>query len=845
MRSYMVLPIVLAIVVIVVIAVIVFMPSSNFDGKRSGAAAPPGSEQAASKDLQPGQQEGADSTAAPTGVEKKGATAGESPSALGEGGIVSGANATKTPLASAPGASSGISSASGASPTAGAQASGNIPLIQAIGGVVNDTKGFPLYNVRVEAAGYPSIVTANDGRFKIDGVKEQTITLTASREGYQTLRMDGARTGSMQLTLVLVKNGSLAGRVIDQFNEPVSAARIAMKTLEGIWSVELNADPGGRFEVTNAPDKTIHIQASQEGYTDEGEGSKEIQPPFSQEAILQLKQPAFSISGRVVMRDSNQGVARFNLSAKQQDAGSDRKVLTAVTDGSGYYQFEDLIRGSYLVSSLAKENASLNVVIPVDEDFKSVRVYEWDAKNIDFKAVSGRTIRGTVVDQNNRPISGANVTIAKLESVSAVSGSDGRFTISGAPVLTEQSPNYITLQLYATHPDYGAGLSDPLPNESAGQQLSDITITLHGNASLQGSVVDQRSVGVADAAVILQDLIQSKILETRTDASGAFVFDKVSTSDKPIAMFRGTHSLTVAKQGYAQSNQEVVLSAGQQQSITVKLQSSGTIQGRITDNSGKPLAGVQAKALHSQGGTTTAVSDAYGQYILPSLADGAYDLLFRLESSPPLSGALYQVPAGSPNVDIVLTPGEWVLAGTVVNNETDQPLKTYLVTIAGQPDKAAGRWFYQTRTFNSPDGTYQVTLTEPGNYMLTFSAEGYQPQEMPQRIGPDTMTSQYLNPRLSPISSVGGLTGTFIPPEGMELAGIEVLGVQSYPVSGNTFTLENIPAGKQNLLFRVREGNALAPMYYGVLQTIVIENVITPLGQIRGLDVSRSSYRPN
>ncbi len=855
MRSYLLFPAILALVVAALIAGIIMIPPQQQGSDGTNQINQINKEEIPSVQSVPTQSPGTiNSVTDPNGVSNKitqDQTQRETTNATPdpENGMIPDKGLDESndnEIASSTGEISDVNTSTGEGVNESSQSIQGEP--NTVQGTITNTEGTPLYNVKVEAPGITSMVTGSNGYFKLEGIQLPTITLTAEREDYHTIRKEDVPVGSIPLKLTMVRKGHLVGKVLDQFDQPVSSAKVTLQGNQGLWSIELISDPEGRFDVDDPPDSPVRIQASLSGFTDQGQGTKTVNPPFDEEVILRLKQPTYTISGRVVLRENGSGVSGFTLKAKRQDVSEEQEPKITQTDGSGYYTFTDLVRGSYLVSSVPTENAHLNVTIPVDKNTQTVRVHEWNVNNVDFEAVSGRTIEGSVVTESGNPISGAEVTIAGYESVMTMSNNNGEFTLMGAPILSANAPSSMVLRVIATHSEYGSGISDPLPNEFSGPQLTEITIVVKGNASLQGQVVAKDGRGIDTAHVVLRDLFTNEVMETDSDGSGSFYFNEVPTTDQSFAQFRGTHQLVVTKEGYTRYQREVILSPGQPQNITVTLEGGNSIQGQISNNEGNPLGGVVVRALNPQEGEVTAVSDPYGRYSLNSLANASYDLLFRLESNPPLTGALYQIPAGEANADIVLTPNEWIFMGTVFDNalevEEKNPLNSYTITIQGRPDSARGRSFIQTRHINSPDGTYQLTLTEPGDYTITFSAEGYHPWVENQVARAGATHSQFMNAYLRPLQNTGGLTGTFIPPEGMSLAGIRVLGHRDYAIQGNEFTLEDIPAGKHNLEFLIREGNAVAPTHIGVLPGVqVLENQIRPIGRIRAEQVTRNSVR--
>ncbi|HOJ62252.1 MAG TPA: carboxypeptidase regulatory-like domain-containing protein [bacterium] len=822
MRSQVVLIIPLALVAVLVMGLIVFLPTDPVihTGPESEWPTPAKVVELNQAQLPSSLPEdlpsGIVSTATP-GLESQ--TPGSPSGATGDAQAATAAVAQASPPAAAT-----------PTPPRAAEAAGDA---NAISGVVKDSRGVMLQGAAVQAEGMPPVFSGVNGVFKIVKIAQPAVTLTASLAGFQPLRIEGVKAGTTGLELVLVPNGAVAGQVLDQFGEPVAFAKVTAQALQGIWIVDLTANAEGRFQTEEAPQVRLRLQATQEGFTDEGEGTKEVDTPAPQPVILKLIRPTFSISGRVVMRETQQGVAGFRLRAAAQDTVTQKKEFQTETDGTGYYKFDNLERGTYQVSSVAKDNAHLNAVIPINEDFKNVRLFEKSAEQVNFYAVSGLTVNGIVVSFRGEPVSNAEVTVAGLDSAATLTGRDGRFRLQGVPMPSSgQDIGLYSLRLTASHDQYGTGLSEPL-SAQAGQELQDITITLQGLAQLAGNVVDRQGAGIAGARVVLRDLIRLQVQETQTDSAGAFLFANVSSSAGTGAQFRGTHEIEASKDGSTTPREQLVLQPAQENHVTLVLDQNGFIEGRVTDSSGAALPGVLVRAILPYGGTAAAYSNEVGIYRLTSLPEGTFDLMFRLDSNPPLTGTLYQVPLGTSDANITLTAGEWYVMGTVFDNASNEPVFQYFLNIEGTPLDRRGRPFIQSRAVNTPDGTYQITLNEPGQYRVRFTAPGYHSEDLMVKIAPDTLREQYLNPRLTPLNERGAIQGSFIPPEGMEFVGVNVLGFRAFPAGGHDFLLEDVPAGQHDLLFLVRDRATQAGYPLGVLPTVrVVGNEVTNLGMI-------------
>jgi len=834
MRSQSILIAGLIIVVLIVMGIIIFMPSSSvnkslIDDDNALTLNQNELNNASSPHTQDSQSNGENSIKNPlsNSGSKDDSTLDVSTSGSNISGSTQSQLTSDDPNASNPGSSDAIKDAN----SLNNQSESKI-LPNGIAGIVQDNLNVPLQGAAIEIDGQTMTFSEVEGKFQIAKINQQTSTLTAKLSGYQPAIRKDVKVGSTNIVLTLIPEGMLAGRVQDQFGEPIAIAQVQAKALEGIWVIDINADAEGRFSFDNTPSTRIRLQASQEGYTNSGNGVKEVDLPSGNEIMLQLDRPTYSISGHIIALDNQQGISGFKLRAILQKAGSTPEDNIMETDASGFYRFDNLKQGTYLVSSAAKENAHLNYVIPLKDDFKSVRLFEKNASNIDFGAVSGRTVNGLVIDSNNQPVANAEVTIAGLESVQTISSSDGRFHLSGVPTTGGQTLDNYSIRLQASHPDYGTGLSDPLPSDTETEtEINNITITLQGMTELTGTVVDKAGTAVSDVRISLRDLTQNQVQETITDGGGSFRFDQVSLSQS-LNTFGGTHEIIAEKEEYSSVRKQIILQS-QGQPITLTLEQGGIINGRVLDANGQPLAGVSVATQIPQSGVANSISDVAGVYNLTGLPEGVYDIHFRVDSEPPLTGVLYQIAAGSTGADVSLVLGEWNLMGTIVDSDTNKLIHQYMLSVEGTPKDQRGRSFVQTHQVNTPDGTYQLTFTEPGIYRIRFLAQGYHPHDEKVDIDQDTMRLQYINPQLMSLVNTGSIQGRFTGPSNATLSGINIPGVQVFPTNGDVFLLENIPVGNHDLIFHVYEKTTNAVYEVGVLPNItVIEDDLVDLGDI-------------
>ena len=300
MRSSLALPAILIVIVLIIIFTIIFMPSGSTPSRVPSGTAPG---QSSSGEPAPGSSlpspEMKELTA-PSGSSPSQSPTERSQSMTEPGNLTTQQEKTSSSLAQGltPGGENAAPPNS-AEPTK-TEESGNPP----VAGVVQDQRGQPVVGASIQVQGGDSVASGPGGAFILRGLMEPVVTLIVSHAGYQTLTQPDVRAGLTNLVLVLVQEGVLAGRVLDQFNDPIAFANVSMRALRGIWLQETKSDAEGRFSVEKPPEGEIRVMATLEGFSDEGEGSKVVSTPEAAEGILKLTQPTFSISGRVVQRET-------------------------------------------------------------------------------------------------------------------------------------------------------------------------------------------------------------------------------------------------------------------------------------------------------------------------------------------------------------------------------------------------------------------------------------------------------------------------------------------------------------------------------------------------------------
>lgn len=791
MRGSLLISLFLALLVALIVGVIVLAPPpGGTPGREPGLAGAPGAEVGAVP-------EEMDIAAGPSGA----------PSDMGDGET----GTINVPIG-------GFSADGG--PDTGEAAGEPEPALPSVAGVVTDIRGAPLTGAEVSASGIGSATTGGDGRFEIGGVENETVTLIADMEGYSLLRKDGVPAGSSDVELVLAREGTLSGRVANQFGEPLASAKVMCRALEGVWVKNLLTDSRGRFEEPSPPEGQVEVSATLRGFFDTGEGAKTVNSPPDELVQLTLNQETHHISGTVTLRDSGEPAAGFRLIARKVDTGlyAGRGIAqgpagAGSVDSNGNYRIGDLKPGSYEIVADAAGNEPLNLVPAEGQTPRQVALYGESAEGVDFVAVEGYRVDGVVLDGQGNPVPDANVMYKNQENgYSVTTKSGGVFNIMAIP------GSY----LIARHPTLGSGLSDILEESDSEERIQ---IRLRSPGGVNGEIIDENGQPVANAEVKLYDRGKGLAQETTSGPDGVFAFDTpIQASFEQSTNTIGTHIITAQKEGYAQEQIEMVINDGGYSTVTLVLRPGNTIHGFVMDLAGFPVAGARVTAFNTRTGSIFDDTDTNGSFTLSIPAGETADLHADYDSIPSLSGSLFQVPAGTQDALIRLHQQKWILRGRVTNPSTQSPVADPTITLAMTPTDPNAQPVFMVNQFRNPSGFFELSVTEPGHYEIRASAPGFAPADQGIDISHESDPVFELNFELPSNSELGSIHGTFAPPPGMALKGVEVLGLKYEPV-GNEFYISDVPAGMTHLVFYCQDDEIMydKPKPIGVLPYVEVK----------------------
>lgn len=387
------------------------------------------------------------------------------------------------------------------------------------------------------------------GLFVLDGVPDGHYQLDAHATGFGVsktmVRVDGEE---VVTDFILTKAARLYGRVFRPDGRAVDAPVILFVSgrERGV------TDAQGLFDLTDLHAGSFGIYAFDPQWGTATE-SVELEPGESRELTLRLE-PRASLEGTVRRSDGRPAAGVEVL------LGSS---LHARCDADGRWRIAGLHAGEYTVFALEDGNPSASLDVTVDENQTRT--------GVDLTLAGGsRTIDGVIVDSTGLGVAYEQVRIhigAAWRSVR--SGADGRFHASGLPQGTAE----------LTVSDGWDTIDTTVDDER------EVRIELPRRLLLRGTVAgaEGRSFEVDVGEIHEGSTWQITMMKQAHTSGSSFELDGLTP---------GRYTVKVSGDDGSSGEIEVELAQAPVTDVVVRLDPPGELSGRVTDQEGRPLAGI-------------------------------------------------------------------------------------------------------------------------------------------------------------------------------------------------------------------------------------------------------------
>ncbi|MBA3393671.1 MAG: carboxypeptidase regulatory-like domain-containing protein [Deltaproteobacteria bacterium] len=624
-------------------------------------------------------------------------------------------------------------------------------------GTVTDVGGGPIADAHITAveSGMPELSGSADytAISKADGTYEITLpdddfTLRASHDDYvpgaQEIEVAGK---PLTVDFELIPGARIIGQVIArENNQPVPNALIrATGGRGGRGSDQLvRTDDTGTFTLHGLGSGQISLHAMASGYATANPTEVALGIGEQVSGVRVYVDRAFSISGRVVKKGTQDGLAGVMLGAISL-ATQQFGLAPDPTASDGSFEIIGVRPATYMLFAVG-EGA-------VPDIGKNVEVVDKDVTDVVIELAIGATLTGRV----EPPLAGAAISIelegdiglgnmfdaAKTFLVHGKSDGGGAFVLQNVPAGK--------FRIVAKAPE---GQTGTLPVTITDADQNGLVVKLEARASISGRVIDTSGAAVNAARVSVRSATPDKTFKISFSGGGQSATTAPDGSFRVVGIEPGKvkvragadrdeqiESMRYDKPGKA--TVELDLVAGSEKTgITLTVEArDGVIRGIVTSPDGKPASDAWVTATKmsddDDGKSTTrsrgwgsssppVLTSAEGRFVISKLRRGTYQLVV----DGPRGGTRAEKAGVKTGDTVTITLAR---LGTLTGKVTlgGAPVADFDIACDGPSDK--------TRHVAAADGAYTLESLAPGKYECTIdSASGSTQAELEVPAGPVT-----------------------------------------------------------------------------------------------------------
>ena len=610
----------------------------------------------------------------------------------------------------------------------------------ALRGVVKDISGGAIEGaiVQVSTGGDISAkaiaitATGEDGRFEL-WTRAGTVEISAQVEGY-------AR-GSTQITapgefieLFLTPESVLVGQVVDAATrQPVPHVMVvAARGLDflgpGGDEGRARSDENGEFRIAGLEPGTYKPEIFGEALYGVAETQVHLGLGETSQVVLIRAHPASSLRAQVVIADSGEPCPSGRVALSQAGA---RPRGEPIIDG--VVDFRGLLPGSYDVHVDCDGYLSADSYPKLTVDAEPPSEQVWEVR-------AGLSLRGRVVDQAGsglpnimvvgRRVPGDDDSPGQRTMFYTLSEDDGSFTLTGLLAGSYQlsAAGWFTGR---------AGPDEPLSVELApGSEPDDLRLVMPAVGQLEGRVIDQNGNSIAGAELNARPLEGGGYhgSTARSGDEGRFRMDDVRVGMNRVtastARWGGTMLRAPGTSDNDVQGREVEILAGRVTEVELVVESrDGVIRGRVTDESGGPVADafVEAERMSDRAGASSmrtkrslrwswnrepVLTDQDGNFELRELPEGRFVVRAYRKGG---GEAIAEAVALGDSVELVIE-STGSLAGTARLDGGAAP-ERFTVTVINRAQSLR-----RSDSFFRTSGAWTLSELPPGNYEITAQA---------------------------------------------------------------------------------------------------------------------------
>jgi protocatechuate 3,4-dioxygenase beta subunit len=422
--------------------------------------------------------------------------------------------------------------------------------------------------------------------------------------------------------------------------------------------------------------------------------------------------------------------AQIELSFRAGNSFSSLNAQPAVTDAHGRFELKGLpLNGEFMISVSAKDHGRMQRQVDNESGTNRLALPPFVLKSAD------QVVAGQVVDDNDKPVAGASVSVSGVDQASGSVTTDkkGAFRLKICEGMAQLNAN---------------NNNGMFGNRAVQSGDTNVLLRIGRNTGggvatqrLKGTVTDADGKPVARALLSVSPSLGGQATPVRSGSNGEY---RLTWSAWP---GEGPRQVLLARDpahNQAAAEELTFLTTN----LDVQLKPALTIAGRVADTKGAPLPGAQIYASITIGNSTIqfdqtpATSDARGRYEIKCLPPGsAYSIAVSAKGH---GNYQQQCPADPATnrvemAEVVLKTADRIVAGQLMD-ENDKPVSGVYVSFSGanQPSDnmmtdRQGRFHFKVceGAINLNSGSqfgFAAASVEAGdtNIVLTLTPQGRQ-----------------------------------------------------------------------------------------------------------------------
>ncbi|MCP3978090.1 MAG: hypothetical protein GY716_01995 [bacterium] len=569
------------------------------------------------------------------------------------------------------------------------------------------------------------------GKFRLGPLDpDKSYRIKGSAEGYAPGETSAGdlepRKTVRGVELTLQRGRRVIGRVVDESGHPVPDAKLTLKRAtpkRGGMMMMMGGDDGpsfsgesdgsGEFAIVGVPTGTFDLDGQRSGFA-RGEMAAIEVPEEADEVVdageLVLKD-GVAIQGRVTDSDGQpiEGTKVYieSKSAPMMFMGEGQgPEPDALTDPAGWFEVRDLTEGKAYTFSLRRSGY-------VEAKARGIEAPNADPVEVSMDPASN--ISGLVLTaEDGTPIAGAEVVLSRRQTIEmggnmmmtmmmedTTTDSEGRF------VFEDQAPGKISLRGVATGYQEAKRDNVEVPK---GEDLEGVELPLDAGAFVQGRVYapDGRPMPGARVQLAGDGGGPFRMMGQEADGNGFYRLEGLEP---------GAQSVEAHHDDYPRAVKDIEVEPGVN-ALDLHFEGGVEVSGRVVSTSGEGIPDASARLAPKGrfwGGPAT-TTDGQGNFKIPGVQNGDYDLLVQAEGY-----------AGSEGTEEIKVEGEPVLGleirldagGSIfgrVDGLTPEELREVSVRVSPSFD------FFEGIAVDA-EGNYRVENLRPGTYSVTAQVQ--------------------------------------------------------------------------------------------------------------------------